>query len=335
MCYNLCAVIPMGFATLKKKIKRLKDAKKTYKVKTSFLGSFWLFISFAIRRLLFKITEIDFYELALYKKSLIKCSKYFVGRFEIKFVDHFDELKKRWKWNDKLFIYREMRQFVNRDYLSTKDMTFKEFRSFCNKHFEFIVKPVGESCGIGVKKIRVSENDLTFLYEDFKKQDFIVEEVVKECDYLSKICPASLNTIRVFTVRIKDKIHFIGSCLRIGNGRDAIDNYSSGGYVVALDDNGHAIGDAENMFCERFKNHPVTNIKFKDIKIPQWAELKDFVKLCAMKIELNYVAWDVAITDTGFILIEANPHGMANVIQIAGAQPRKKQYKELYKMSYK
>lgn len=335
MCYNMCTIIPMGFATLKTKIKRLKDAKKTYKVKTSFLGSFWLFISFAIRRLFFKINEIDFYELSLYKKSLIECSKYFAGRFEHKFVDHFDDLNKRCKWNNKPFLYQNMSEFINRDYLLTSSMSYKNFEQFCSKHNEFILKPIDQCCGIGVRKIKVLNENLNEIYNNLKKENSIIEEVVIECDYLSKICPASLNTVRVFTLKIDRNVNYIGACLRIGNGRDVIDNYSSGGFVVALDKEGKAIADAENMFCERFANHPVTGAHFKSIEIPQWDKLLDFINKCALKIELNYVAWDIAITKNGFILIEANPHGMGNVIQIAGAPPRKKQYKELYKLSFK
>lgn len=39
--------------------------------------------------------------------------------------------------------------------------------------------------------------------------------------------------------------------------------------------------------------------------------------------------WDIAIRENDCVLIEANPNGMANVIQIAGAKGRKKQYEEL------
>lgn len=51
------------------------------------------------------------------------------------------------------------------------------------------------------------------------------------------------------------------------------------------------------------------------------------------RIELNgwYAehVWDIAIRENDCVLIEANPNGMANVIQIAGAKGRKKQYEEL------
>ena len=50
---------------------------------------------------------------------------------------------------------------------------------------------------------------------------------------------------------------------------------------------------------------------------------------CAQNYPLKYVAWDIAIRENDCVLIEANPNGMANVIQIAGAKGRKKQYEEL------
>lgn len=320
---------------IKKCFERLKKARMVYKPHVNVIGAVFLFLSFLVRRFLFRINEIDFYELALYKKSLLKCSQYFVGRFEHKFVNHFDTIQNRGIWNDKTFLYKKMNKFISRQYVITKNITFNDFNEFCKNHSEFIFKPTNQDCGRGVRKISVNKENLLSIYNTISLESGIIEEKVVQSNYLMKICPASLNTVRVFTVRINKKIYFIGSCLRIGNGKDVIDNYSSGGYVVALDEKGKAIGNAENMFCERFTKHLVTGFEFKKIQIPNWDKLIRFVNDCALAIDLNYVAWDIAVTEKGFVLIEANPHGMANVIQIAGAPPRKKQYKELYKLSFK
>ena len=54
-----------------------------------------------------------------------------------------------------------------------------------------------------------------------------------------------------------------------------------------------------------------------------------FVEECAKSYELKYVAWDIAVREEDCVLIEANPNGMTDVIQVAGASGRKKQYDEL------
>ena len=43
----------------------------------------------------------------------------------------------------------------------------------------------------------------------------------------------------------------------------------------------------------------------------------------AQMYDLNYVAWDIAVEEEGVDLVEANPAGMINVIQIAGGGPKK------------
>ena len=69
--------------------------------------------------------------------------------------------------------------------------------------------------------------------------------------------------------------------------------------------------------------------------MPNWTDVLKFVKECALNYELNYVAWDIAVREKDCILIEANPSGMTNVIQIAGAGGRKKQYCELKRLFQK
>ena len=44
---------------------------------------------------------------------------------------------------------------------------------------------------------------------------------------------------------------------------------------------------------------------------------------------LNYVAWDVAVRENDVVLVEANPHGMVNVIQIAEDRGRKNSIKPI------
>ena len=83
------------------------------------------------------------------------------------------------------------------------------------------------------------------------------------------------------------------------------------------------------MQSEEDMMHQTSKIRMKGFKIPNWETVIEFVRECAQNYPLKYVAWDIAIRENDCVLIEANPNGMANVIQIAGAKGRKKQYEEL------
>ena len=126
-------------------------------------------------------------------------------------------------------------------------------------------------------------------------------------------------------------IYYTGAALRIG--KDSfIDNYSAGGFVLSIDlKTGTAKAEAENKLGERFSVHPVTGVRLDCFAVPLWQQVLDMVFDMACTYKLNYVAWDIAILEDTVSLIEANPAGMINTIQIADGGPKKKIYKDLFK----
>lgn len=91
----------------------------------------------------------------------------------------------------------------------------------------------------------------------------------------------------------------------------------------------------ERISGKRFTYHPHLKIKIEGFQVPNRPHMLKFVKECALNYELNYVAWDIAVHEKDYILIEADPSGMTNVIQIAGACGQKKQYCELKRLFQK
>ena len=139
------------------------------------------------------------------------------------------------------------------------------------------------------------------------------------------MCPASVNTVRIFTCKVAQKIFYIGACLRIGGGKTFIDNYSSGGLVVSLDmKTGVSVAKAEDMYRKRYDEHPVTHVQLEGFQVPNWDMVIDLVKQAAADYELNYVAWDIAIRENDCVLVECNAFGQIAVIQIAGGTPKRK-----------
>ncbi len=78
-----------------------------------------------------------------------------------------------------------------------------------------------------------------YLLKHYKK-NYIVQQVLQQHSFFSKLNSSSVNTLRVLTYRsVKtDDVHVLGSVLRIGKAGASVDNQSSGGMACALDSRG-------------------------------------------------------------------------------------------------
>lgn len=276
----------------------------------------------------FGATVTDHFELTMINKSISEKQNYMTWRWAKKFIflaDNAETIKKYRK--DKIAMYMRLKKYLGRDILYLDSSTEAEKTDFIQRHSKFLYKPNNQSCGIGIKLLR-SDDPIEVLNECFKLGG-VFEEVLIQHHEMAKLSPSSVNTIRVFTLKIGSQIHYIGAALRIGNGKDVVDNYSAGGLVCALDlKDGQVMGLAENMYGRRFEM-TYSGFKVLGFKVPKWNEALAFVEKVAKDFEVNYVGWDVAICEDGCKLIEANPRGMVNVIQIAGNGGKKRIYKEL------
>jgi glutathione synthase/RimK-type ligase-like ATP-grasp enzyme len=77
--------------------------------------------------------------------------------------------------------------------------------------------------------------------------------------------------------------------------------------LAVLNGEGVITTDAINEKNEVFSAHPATGTVFKGFKIPFYAEAEELVRQAARTVpEIRYAGWDVAVTETGPLFIEAN-----------------------------
>lgn len=279
--------------------------------------------------LVYGSTVTDFFELTFYKKSSEEKRRYVTWRLSKKFMEitrtPADEL-----YLNKTHMYREMKKFVKRDQLLTDSCTYDEFVEFCAKHERFLYKPSHGDCGKGIELIHTQGQDLKTLYERVTAGPAVLDQLIVQHPDLQALCATSVNTLRIVTLRIGSEIRVIGAALRIGSGNSVVDNYSAGGLVARIDmETGRVLGKAENMYGNRFERCPSSGALIKGFQIPHWDKALRFVRECAEECGLDYASWDIAILESGCVLIEVNPRGMVNVIQVAGTGGRKQQYLEL------
>lgn len=186
-----------------------------------------------------------------------------------------------------------------------------------SKGEEYIIKPsLDGQGGKGVKKIKVEgsgfflgENKIDVLsLPELYREDFVIQNIIKQHRNLDTIYPHSVNTIRVMTFRYNQQIHILSSIVRFGNHGSFVDNESSGGMSCGVNADGTLKNFAIAKKMDVYKKHPYTGEAFGGTVIPNYEEVKQITKALHKKLlYFDIVSWDIAINrDAKPVLIEMN-----------------------------
>lgn len=213
--------------------------------------------------------------------------------------------------------------YIGRNWLFSKGLSYKSFISFLMKHHRIFIKPVDGLEGHGCKIVEYNNGaDYHQLYENLIKSGYMIEEVVDQHP-LMVFGNKAVNTIRVYTIYDKKlrKAICIKTTLRVGIGDSIVDNSLSGGvsYEVDLDT---GIIDSRGMRVNDengYLFHPGTDICMMGFKIPFW---KNVLSICvdaaSLIPQVRFIGWDVAITQKGPILIEGNNAPGVGILEFVG-----------------
>ena len=197
--------------------------------------------------------------------------------------------------------------------------TFSALKSLDNG--TYFVKELSGLCGNNAMIINKTDNDMTFRHvtkgkitkDEFKnitgKRIFFVQKYVENHEKIKKLSPVALSTVRIVTTRFNTNVHILSSDLRVGCSENSIvDNFAKEGAVVHVDEKtGRLDGYAFRKHKKIMDKHPISNIKFKNYKLPFWNESIDLVKkLHNIFPEFSSIGWDIAITQNGPVVIEGN-----------------------------
>lgn len=232
---------------------------------------------------------------------------------------------------NKYSCYLKYKKFFKREVVGCFSETdYQEFKDFVSRHHEFIYKPLDEHSGHGITKYTLNPNDChIFLKEKLKLGKFVIEELIIQDTDLANIHPQSVNTFRVVTFTIKNKVKIIGVTWRIGIGDSVLDNAGAGGIYASIEPIlGIVTTDAISHHGNHYYFHPDTNKQIIGYKIPQWNEAIAFITELATHMEgTTLISWDIALSNKGWVLVEANDNGAWRIIQ---ANKKSGKKKELY-----
>ena len=219
-------------------------------------------------------------------------------------------LNPRENWSileDKIVFLKRFDGLHGRAWIDLRETSPAEFEAFCSEHPRIVAKPISGTCGRGIEFFDLSDGPIEDLYDRLMQgEQFLVEELIVQHPQISRLYPQSVNTLRLVTIRNHDEVHVVFSSMRLGNGKQ-VDNLNSGGMAVIVDETGHICTPAADKDGKAYDAHPMTGVPFIGFEVPLFAESIALVKQAALRMpELGYIGWDVAVTESGPLLLEAN-----------------------------
>jgi len=277
----------------------------------------------------------------LFKKNAINIRGFLPNRFAEKIVPFFNDKKFKEVLDNKFYFDLFYRQFniimpeilmynhkkvffvgtdryeVNslNDFSRLLDVVFEKNPSY---NSIFIKKNYASSGGNNTYKLsriqlKAAPEIIDRIYSEIIKSEYIFQEAIKQHHKLDELNSSCLNTMRIDTfLDEKGKIDVISGYLRMSLNDLHIDNISAGGCMVGID---IQTGKLKNVGFPNIRTHgvkllyehPLTRVKFEEFSIPFFTQVKDLViKSACYTPGLRLIGWDVAIGESGPVLIEGN-----------------------------
>jgi len=175
----------------------------------------------------------------------------------------------------------------------------------------FIKEAVESWGGLGVKYFSPSSQSKEELEEIFNNMrgDVVIQEGVRQCAVLSKINSDSVNTLRIISFLTREgSVKILSTVLRMGIRGSKVDNITSGGLSIGVQEDGRLKDVAYNNRGEKFTEHPTSHVCFGDIVVPNLDVVKEIVRNNVPKFpHFRLISWDFAINEQlQPVLIEAN-----------------------------
>ena len=238
---------------------------------------------------------------------------------------------------DKYKAYLHFKGYYQRDVVFVNSKKSEDaFVMFCQNHPRFIIKPLACCCGSGIQIINTDEDAFQVQrFLDSNPDGFVAEELINQNIVLSRLHPESVNTLRINTVNYGTSVEIKWPCLRIGRGTSVVDNAGAGGVFGSIDIATGVITAVSDEFHHTFSKHPDTGIPLIGFQMPKWKEACEMAKeLAGLIPDCHFVAWDLALTDKGWVMVEGN-HRPLIIYQIATGKGIRKEFNRMKRLLLK
>jgi len=289
---------------------------------------------------IYRTLPVHYFSRLLFKKNCTNIRDYFPSKVLYNIKPHFNEKDITVVLENKLYfdffyrqfdiplpeilMYNHRNAFVMDRKLYTVN-TISEFRTLLQDVFKnkttdsvFIKKTYGSYGGSKIYKIysRQLESDPQLINDIFReviKSGYLFQKTVRQHPEMDRLNPSCVNTLRLDTFLDRDgKIEIICGYLRTSYNNSYIDNATAGGASVGINLDtgkltGHGYLSLKDGGMTMSTEHPVTHVILDGFAIPYFEQARQLVIQVAGYVpSLRLIGWDIAIGETGPILIEGN-----------------------------
>ena len=275
----------------------------------------------------------DYFELHFFEKTHEERDTYFTTDQALSFIRCVNGTEETRRFYNKDYMYRVLGPFTKREQLFCPPTSYQEFEDYFSRHRKAFYKPNNVYAGEAIELWDADVTDIRELYERALKQTATLDEPVIQHPELARINPDSVNTVKIYTLKIRDECRFVAAEFRMGRRGICVDNMEKGGIAAAVDpQTGAIIGEAYDLQMNPYSAHPDTGAMISGYTLPNWPEVIRFTQECARACPLAYIEWDIAIRENDCVLIEANANARSSTIQMGVFHGRKKQFEELKRL---
>ena len=238
---------------------------------------------------------------------------------------------------DKYRFYQLMKPYFHREACKVGPETTKEeFMAFYARHPRFFVKEL-TGC-FGRNAYMLEPKDEAKAEAVFKKMldygSWIIEEPIIQSKEMASWNASSVNTVRVASFITREGVHHkFPPLFRAGRVGSVVDNGVSGGVGAGIDlKTGRICTEGFDEHGHHFEKHPDSGVPYMGWQLPEWDELMRLIEEIhrAMPPYHRYVAFDMAHTAQGWVLVEGN-WGQLVLMQKGAGRGLKKEFLEYIK----
>lgn len=239
----------------------------------------------------------------------------------------YEKINFRGLTRSKYITYKYIPDLYQREIILAPQCGEDAFINFLKKHQRIVIKPDTGSLGKGVEIVEYCDDTVAKeLFATFiKNKPKICEEFIIQHPLLKQLNPSSVNTIRITSLMQNGDVEIISATLKCGVGEDKVtDNLSLGGIGAQVDISSGIV----STYGQDFKNqkyifHPTTGTQIIGMQLPNWDATIALVKAAHKRLpQCTVFGWDVAITETGADIVEANNRPGSRIMQRMDGIPK-------------
>lgn len=224
-----------------------------------------------------------------------------------------------------LFLYKNNLFFV--DGIVVKDQDIDRILKECSSDKLFMKLPCsGQAKGVFLAKktngqyyINGSKVDSAFIKQKFCDQSVFFEKQLEQEPILKSFNPDTINTVRIVTKNYKGQIEIVSAAARFGRVGKYVDNMHAGGLGVSINIQKGCFEEygGRRFDTTKYYSHPDSGLLFKDVKVPQWEEIKSLVyKALSYLPQYRSLGFDIVTTPQGPVILEINTGAGMDLAQV-------------------